>query len=122
MLISKRSRRESELFRSRFRDDGGVDFPVRQYLRAREDFASGLVHLALLAAFLVTIALFGRTLDRLFDAHGADLSPWYRRGALALWVLFCLSVLRRLYYKVCSLREIRREMAELKATFRAGGP
>jgi len=120
MLISKRSRRKSELFTSQFRD-GGVDFPVRQYLRAREDFASGLVHLVLLAAFLVTIALFGRTLDHLFATHGAHLDPWWRRGVLALWGLFGLSVLRRLYYKVGALREIRREMAALKASFRDQG-
>ncbi|MBE0564658.1 MAG: hypothetical protein IH621_01765 [Krumholzibacteria bacterium] len=118
MLISKRSRRRSEVFTSRFGDGAGVEFPVRQYLRCRENFASGLVHLALLGAFLVTLGYFGRTLDRLFDAHGEDLNPWFRRGALALWVVFCLSVLRRLYYKVCALRGIRREMATLRATFR----
>ena len=122
MLISKRSPRKSEVFVSRFRDGAdGVEFPVRQYLRCREDLASGVVHLVLLLAFLVTVLLFGRTLDRLFAAHGEDLGPWYRRGALLLWAVFALSVLRRLYYKVCSLREIRREMADLKATFRTRG-
>ncbi len=117
MPISKRSPRKSEQFTSRFRG-GDVDFPVRQYLRGREDLASGMVHVFLLAAFLVTLVVFGRTVDRLFEAHGADLNPWYRRGALLLLGLFCLSVLRRLYYKVCSLRELRRELRELKGTFR----
>ena len=120
MLISKRSRRQSEVFTSRFRD-GGVDFPLRQYMRAREDFASGLVHLILLVAFLVTLGVFGRTLDHLFDTHGAHLNPWWRRGVLLLWAGFALSVLRRLYYKVVALREIRREMAALKASFRDRG-
>ncbi len=120
MLISKRSRRQSELFSSRFRDEG-VDFPLRRYLRAREDFASGLVHLVLLVALGVTVAVFGRTLDHLFDTHGAHLNPWWRRGVLVLWGLFGLSVLRRLYYKVGALREIRREMAALKASFREPG-
>jgi hypothetical protein len=119
MLISKRSPRRSEVFASRFRDGAAAEFPVRQYLRCREDFASGLVHLVLLGAFLVTLVFFGRTLDHLFAAHGEGLDPWYRRGALILWGVFCLSVLRRLYYKVGALREIRREMAALKATFRA---
>ncbi|HPF69591.1 MAG TPA: hypothetical protein PLQ13_02875 [Candidatus Krumholzibacteria bacterium] len=118
MLISKRSRRTSEQFSSRFRDGQGVEFPLRQYLRCREDFATTMVHAALLAAFLVTVLLFGRTLDRLFDVHGAHLNPWYKRGAFLLWGFFALSVLRRLCYKVLSLREIRREMGELKAVFR----
>jgi hypothetical protein len=121
MLISKKSRRQSEVFASRFRDGAGAEFPVRRYLRCREDFASGLVHLVLLTAFLVTLAGFGRTIDRLFTAHGDDLSPWFRRGAFLLLGVICLSVLRRIYYKVAALKELRGEMKSLKATFRAKG-
>jgi hypothetical protein len=118
MLISKKSRRASDRFESRFKGGAeGVDFPVRRYMRCREDLASSAVHAALMLAFLVTIVLFGRTLDRLFDNHGADLSPWARRGVFVLWGVFCLSVARRLYYKVLALREIRREMGELRARF-----
>ena len=51
MLITKKSRRRSAMFDSKFRDGTGVDFPVRQYLRCREDMVSGIVHVALLAAF-----------------------------------------------------------------------
>ncbi len=121
MLISKRSRRRSELFESRFKDGSSVDFPVRQYLRCREDLSSSMVHIVLLAVFAGTLMAFGRTLAGLFDQHGADLSPWYERGAFALLAVFCLSVLCRLYYKVIALRDLRREMVELKATFRNGG-
>lgn len=122
MLITKRSRRRSELFESRFRDGSGSDFPVRQYLRGREDMVSGLVHAFLLGAFLVTLMAFGRTLHGLFVRHGADLNPWYERGSFGLLALFCLSVLRRLYYKVSELWALRREMAALKASFRIGAP
>ena len=118
MLITKRSRRKSPLFESRFRDGGAVDFPVRQYLRCREDLLASCVHAVLLGAFLVTLVYFGRTLGRLFDVHGADLSPWFRRGALALLGFFCLTVLWRLIAKLAAIRGIRREMADLKATFR----
>jgi ABC-type nickel/cobalt efflux system permease component RcnA len=121
MLITKRSRRKSTVFESRFRDGGAVDFPVRQYLRCREDLLTSLVHALLLAAFLVTLVFFGRTLGRLFDVHGTDLSPWFRRGALALLGLFCLTVLWRLVAKIATIRGIRREMADLKATFRERG-
>jgi len=118
MLISKKSRRKSELFDSRFRDGRGGDFPLRQYLRCREDFTSGLVHTLLYVAFVVVLVMFTRAIDGLFSIHGADLNPWLRRGALLLMGLFILSVLWRLYYKVMELREIRAEMARLKMEFR----
>ena len=119
MLISKRSRRKSDQFRSRFRDGSAGDFPLRQFLRCREDFTSGIVHALVLVAFVVTLVVFTRTVSGLFEAHGADLNPWYHRGALFLMGLFVLSVLRRLYYKVMELREIRAEMRLLETEFQA---
>ena len=121
MLITKRSRRRSELFDSRFRDGRGADFPLRQYLRCREDFVAGIVHALLLLAFAITLLFFTRTLNDLFLTHGAHLKPWYRYVALALLAFFSLSVLRRLYYKVRELRDVRQEMQQLKSRFRAGG-
>jgi uncharacterized protein YhhL (DUF1145 family) len=118
MRISKRSRRKSALFDSRFRDGSGGDFPLRQYLRCEEEFTSGLVHILLYVAFVVTLVIFTRTLSSLFSTHGSDLNPWYHRGALFLMGLFILSVLRRLYYKVMELREIRVEMTRLEGEFR----
>ena len=106
------------MFESRFRDGRGGDFPLRQYLRCREDFTSGLVHMVLLAVFAFTLVMFGRTVNDLFLAHGADLNPWYRRLAFVLLAAFVLSVLRRMYYKVVDLRDIRGEMRRLKGTFR----
>ncbi len=118
MLISKRSRRKSELFESRFRDGSGGNFPLRQYLRCREDFTAGLVHAGITIAFAVTLVIFGRTLGHLFDSQGAHLNPWFKRIALISMGFFVLSVLRRLYYKVMELRESRQEMAHLQAEFR----
>ena len=118
MLISKRSRKKSEMFDSRFRDGRGGDFPLRQYLRCREDFSSGLLTTLIFVAFIVTLVFFTRAILHLFSAHGADLSPWYRRGVLFMMGLFILSVLRRLYYKVVDLKETRVEMKRLKEEFR----
>jgi len=118
MLILKRSRRKSERFESQFRTGEGSDFPVRRYLRCREDFSSGLVHVVLILVFIVTLIAFGRSLGHVFDHHGANLNPWYRRVTLLLMGVFVLSVLRRLYYKVMELRELRREMGQLRAVFR----
>ena len=118
MLISKRSRRKSDIFKSRFRDLSGTDFPLRQYLRCRDDFSSGLIYAVLNLAFLITLGGFTKTLGTLFDRHGQDLNPLYKPAAWALMGLFMLSVLRRLYYKVMELREIRQEMAHLQSQFR----
>ncbi len=117
MPITKKSRRRSELFESRFRDESNVNFPLRQYLRCREDFTSGLVHLVLLAAFGGTLALFGRTLNNLFATHGAGLNPVYRIMALAVVAAAVLSVVRRIFIKIGELRECRRAMAAYKADF-----
>ena len=97
------------------RDGSGGGFPLRQYLRAREDFASGLVHLVLLCVFAVTLVVFTGTIDDLFARHGEDLNPWFRRLAVAAMAVFVLSILRRLYFKVRELRGIRREMRQLRA-------
>ena len=118
MRISKRSRRKSAMFDSRFRDGSGGDFPLRQYLRCKEEFTSGLVHSLLYVAFVVTLVVFSRTVNNLFSTHGADLNLWFRRGALFVLGLFILSVMRRLYYKVMELREIWTEMLRLEGEFR----
>ena len=118
MLISKKSPRKSQQFGSRFRDGSAADFPLRQYMRCKEDFTSGLVHVVLYVAFVVTLVMFTISIGDLFKAHGQNLSPWKSRAAVALMALFILSVLRRLYYKVVELRQIRVEMSQLKAEFR----
>ncbi|MBK8166221.1 MAG: hypothetical protein IPK64_09675 [bacterium] len=121
MLISKRSPRTSERFSSRFGDGAPGDFPLRQYLRLREDLGVQAMHTCLTALMAVLLLVFGRSLDGLFQAHGAHLSPWYRRMVWVAILLLALSVLRRLCYKVVELRQIRRDMRELRADFRQPG-
>ncbi|MBU8870330.1 MAG: hypothetical protein KOO60_05600 [Gemmatimonadales bacterium] len=118
MLISKRSRRKSILFQSRFQQGSGVEFPLRQYLRCREELVSEGVQGGLWVVFGVTLIFFGRTLNDMFLNHGDHLSPMYRWAALGTLFVFILSVLRRLYYKVVDMKEIRREMERLKMEFR----
>jgi len=114
MLITRKSRRRSKAFTSRFRESSS-DFPLRQYLRCREELYSGIVHVILLAAFLITLFYFGRTLWLLFAQHGADLSPWYRRGAMVGVTVVILIVAGRLWAKLRTLREVRQEMKDLKS-------
>ena len=118
MVFARRSRRPSTMFDSRFRDGRGGDFPLRQYLRCKEEFTGGVVHLLVQVIFAVMLGFFGRTLNHLFQRHGGDLNPAYRWLALGLLGIFILSVLRRLYYKVVELRDLRREMAHLQEEMR----
>ncbi len=108
------------MFDSQFRSGEGGDFPLRQYLRCKEEFSGGLVHLVLLGAFFVTLVGFGNTLNNLFQRHGSEINPAYRWLALGLLLIFLLSVLRRVVHKVLDLRDIRREMAFLKNEMRSG--
>jgi hypothetical protein len=113
MLITKRSRRRSEVFRSRFRDSTG-NFPLRQYLRCREEVYSGTVHVIVLGAFIVAMILFGRSTWLLFDRHEIGRGPWLQRGLLLAIVLFILFLARRLWRRIQDLREVRTEMAQLR--------
>lgn len=114
MLISKRSPKRSELFESKFRKGEGIDFPLRQYMRCREEFNSGLIHLVLLVTFVVILASFGNTIQNLFDRHGADINDGYRWLSFGMLFLFILTVCRRVYCKARELRDLRAEMRHLQ--------
>ena len=114
MLISRRSLRRRNAFRSRFQDAEG-DFPLRRYMRCREDIYSGIIHSVLQVAFLIALIFFGRAIWLVFARHGAELSPIYSWGAMLLLAAFWLLVLRRLLRKLGDVREARQEMAELRA-------
>ncbi|MFH2050952.1 MAG: hypothetical protein ABIK96_00630 [bacterium] len=118
MPITKKSRRRSDLFESRFRDGSSVNFPLRQYLRCREDFTSGLVHLVLLAVFCLTLVGFGRTINHLFQVHGSDLHWIYRVSVLVVIAVAVLGVIRRIWMKIQNLRELRKAMAGFRSDFR----
>jgi hypothetical protein len=115
MLISRRSRRTSKVFRSRFGDDTGLAFPLRQYLRCREGLISGALHFLLLVAFTVAIILFGHTVDNLLRRHGAELAPWIRWATLVAFAALVLLLIRRLVVRVRELRETWRELGRWKA-------
>jgi TRAP-type C4-dicarboxylate transport system permease small subunit len=114
MLITRKSRRRSQIFRSRFAE-GNAAFPLRQYFRCREELVSSIVHAVILLAFLITLLYFSRTIWQVFAAHGTDLSPWYRRLAMFAMVLVELIVVYRLWRKVRNIFHLRQEMNQLKS-------
>ncbi|MFO7652442.1 MAG: hypothetical protein R6X25_01325 [Candidatus Krumholzibacteriia bacterium] len=118
MLISRRSPKKSKLFQSRFKDGSGVDFPLRQYLRCREDLMSGSLHLVLLVAFTVTVGFFGPTVNEIFERHGGDLPGGLRWTALAMVAAFVLLLVRRVVNRGRELRETWQEMRRLQSELR----
>ncbi len=121
MLISKKSPRPSERFFTGPGNGNPGDFPLRRYMRLREDLGSGAAHAALTLVLLALVVALGRAALGLFRVRGAGLSPWYGRSVWMLIAIFTLSVARVLYYKFRDLRRIRREMQHLRATFRQSG-
>ncbi len=118
MLISRKSRRKSDLFESRFRDGSDINFPLRQYLRCKEEVYASIVHLLVLGIFAVVLSMFSVTLNNIFVNHGSDLKPWYRLLALGILGVFVLSVIRRLYHKILDIKDLKNEMQRLKSEFR----
>ncbi len=117
MLISKRSRktqRSDSPFHSRFRQIE-ADFPLRQYLRCRDEFTQRIIHSAVLSGIIVALVLFGRTLHHLFQRHGALVSPWYERTALFALAVVCWLLVRRIWRNLTTLRELRAEMGVLRS-------
>ncbi len=120
MLISKKSPRESKLFRSRFGAGEGGDFALRQYHRCHEEFSSSLVHLGLQLAFAVLLVLFGRAVWHLFNRHGGDLSYWYRVVCMGLVVALLVSVFRRMWFKFREAIALRAEIRHYRSLLRSG--
>ncbi len=121
MLISKKSPRPSERFFTGPGNGNPGDFPLRRYMRLREDFGTGAAHASLTILLIVLVVALGRVVGIVFARHGKGLTPWYGRCVWMLIAIFTLSAGRVLYYKLRELRRIRREMSQLRATFRNSG-
>lgn len=121
MLISKKSPRPSERFFTGPGTGDPGDFPLRRYMRLREDFGAGAAHVTLTILLIILVVALGRVAGAVFARHGKGLTPWYGRCVWMLIAIFTLSAGRVLYYKLRELRRIRREMSQLRATFRNAG-
>lgn len=121
MLISKNSPERETPAAAGSAPAVAGDFPLRRYLRRREDLAAGAAHAALLAVLAVLVVLLGRALDALCRAPAGPAGDWSRPAVWLGTAILALSVGRRLYYKLMELRQIRREMSALRAAFRPLG-
>jgi hypothetical protein len=68
-----------------------------------------------LAAFTVAVAVFGVTINRLFDRHGGDVASWIRWFVLGLILLLVLILIRRGLRRYQEIREAWLEMRQLRA-------
>ncbi len=101
------------MFRSRFAEGSGA-FPLRQYLRCREEMFSSVIQVLILSVFIITLLVFARTLDQMFVAHAESLEPWYRWVALGGMAVMVLLVVRRLWQKIRETQQLRQEMRRLR--------
>jgi hypothetical protein len=115
MLISKRSPEPERT------PAATAEFPLRRYLRRREELTVGSAHALLLAALAVLVLLLGRAMDVLCRTPAGRGGVWVRTAVWLATAILALSVGRVLYYKLMELRQIRREMAALRAAFRPAG-
>ncbi len=112
MLNSKRYRRTSDLFRSRFLAAGEDAALIRDARRLREYLAGQAILASLQVGFLVALGLFSRTVWNLFARHGEALNPWFLRVSL-FGILVCfLLVGRRLLARIGEIRAVRADLAE----------
>ncbi len=123
MPISKTSRtnRPEHAFRSRFNQAEDL-FPLRQYLRIREELIQRSVTSVILMGFAVALLLFGRSMHHLIARHGDGGASWLEPAGWALVAISILLTFRRIWRNVTNiivlkdeLKRYKRDVDQLKA-------
>lgn len=106
-------------YRSRFKHSPEV-FPLRQYLRCRDEFVHRMILTAVLVFFVVLQLVFARTLLRLFARHGENVAAWIEWLSLGVVFIAVGFTIRRIVRNIKESRELRTEMAIWKKASEAG--
>jgi len=116
MPTSKTSRtnRPDHAFRSRF-DQAEDLFPLRQYLRIREELVRRSITSVVLIAFAVALAMFGRSMHRMIARHGDGGATWLEPTAWTLVAVSLLLTARRIWRNVNAVLELRTELNRYKS-------
>lgn len=119
MRISRNSRTtgRDHPFRSRFEGGDADLFPLRQYLRCREEFVQRIIVSVVQAGFMVALVLLARTIHMAFEKHGGGAPGWVEPLSLAGVGLMAVLVVRRLVTNVRQAMELRQDMKRLKLEF-----
>ena len=96
-------------FRSRFADGEDL-FPLRQYLRARDELVHRLITAVILTGFGVALLLFGRSVHHMIARHGNGGAAWLEPAAWAVIGLALAVTVRRIWRHGRAIAELRAEM------------
>jgi len=115
MPTSKTSRtnRPDHAFRSRFNQAEDL-FPLRQYLRIRDELIQRSVTSLILLGFSVALILFGRSMHNMIARHGNGGADWLEPAGWALVIISLLLTLRRIWRNVQTILVLRLEMKQYK--------
>jgi len=95
MLITKKLRKNkssSTAYKSRFSGDTGA-FPLRQYLRAKDEIISRSILAVIFAGFAIALLVFSKTIYFLISRHGQNLhysTKWFAAGFVLILVVVAL--------------------------------
>ena len=110
MLIMKKLRKNkssSTAYKSRFSGDAGA-FPLRQYLRAKDELVSRSVLAVIFAGFGIALLIFSKTVFFLISRHGQHLhnsTKWFASGFVLILVVVALYRCYRCVVEVIKIRQ-----------------
>ncbi len=105
-------------FRSRF--DGDADlFPLRQYMRCRDEIAHRVIFSLVQTGFLVALVYLGWAMHQAFVRHGESAPAWVEPASLLLVLVVMVSVGRKIVINVREAVRVRAEMKRLTAEIKA---
>ena len=90
-------------------------FPLRQYMRCRDEIAHRVILAVVQAGFLVALVFLGLAIHRAFERHGASAAGWIEPATLALVGFVMFSLGRKMVVNVRESIRVRTEMKRLTA-------
>jgi cytochrome c oxidase subunit IV len=120
MRTSKNSRTKGHdnPFRSRFEGDADM-FPLRQYMRCREEIAHRVILSLVQAGFLVALIYLAFAIHRAFERHGTSAAAWIEPATLVLVAVVMLSLTRKMLINIRESLRVRKEMKRLTAEIKS---
>lgn len=112
MLITKKLRKNkssSTAYKSRFSGDAG-SFPLRQYMRAKDELVSRTIMAVIFAAFAIALSIFSKTVFFLISRHGQNLHNLTKWFAACFILILVVVALYRCYRCIGEIITIRKDI------------
>jgi cytochrome c oxidase subunit IV len=94
-------------------------FPLRQYMRCRDEIAHRVILAVIQAGFLVALVILGLAIHRAFERHGASAAGWIEPATLVLVAVVMISLARKMVVNIRESIRVRAEMRRLTAEIQA---